>query len=142
MISNEREYKITRSALEKFERAIKHIAHLRRKSKTEPWKLELQENATLSMMEDLRIQLKEYEKLKSGKFKLSVLDNVESIPVNLIRARISLGWTQKELAQRIGTTEQQIQKYEASDYKTASLKKVTAIISVFKEEQRHSRPPR
>jgi DNA-binding transcriptional regulator YiaG len=120
VIRNEREYKITRATLEKFGEAIKHIAQLRRKSKIEPWKLGLQENATLSMIEDLKVQLKEYEKLKAGRFKLSVLDNVESIAVNLIRARISLGWTQRDLAERIGTTEQQIQKYEASDYRTAS----------------------
>lgn len=138
MIRNEREYKITRAALGKFEKALTHIVQLRHKSKIEPWKLELQEKATLSMMEDFKIQLKEYEKLKAGRFKLSVLDSFESIPINLIRARISLGWTQRDLAQRIGTTEQQIQKYEASDYKTASLKKVTEIINVFKEEQGHN----
>jgi ribosome-binding protein aMBF1 (putative translation factor) len=92
------------------------------------------------MMEDLKGQLGEYEKLKTGRFELSVLDNVESIPINLIKARISLGWTQRDLAQRIGTTEQQIQKYESSDYKTASLKKVTEIVSAFREEQKHGRP--
>jgi ribosome-binding protein aMBF1 (putative translation factor) len=137
MIRNEREYKISRAALQKFEKAIAHIAKLRQTSKIEPWKLELQKNATLSMMDDLRIQLREFEKLKAGKFKLSIFDNLESIPTNLIKARISLGWTQKDLARRIGTTEQQIQKYEASNYKTASFQKVTEIVTVFKEEQSH-----
>jgi transcriptional regulator with XRE-family HTH domain len=37
---------------------------------------------------------------------------VNSTFVSLIRARIAAGWTLKELAKRLGISEQQVQKYE------------------------------
>jgi transcriptional regulator with XRE-family HTH domain len=64
---------------------------------------------------------------------------VEAIPTSLICARIALGWTQKELAKRLGTTEQQIQKYEATEYESASFRKISEIVSVLKSATQQSR---
>jgi HTH-type transcriptional regulator / antitoxin HipB len=47
----------------------------------------------------LKQEIAEYEELKSG--------NIETLPIALIKA-IVLGMTQKELAEKIGTQEQQI----------------------------------
>jgi ribosome-binding protein aMBF1 (putative translation factor) len=133
MIKNEREYKITKASLAKFESALKQLERLRLKGGKDAQKLKLQEAAAKSMRNELQEQLDEYEQLKCGKFKISALDVVEAIPTNLIRARIALGWTQRDLAQRLGTTEQQIQKYEATDYESASFRKIAEIASILKE---------
>jgi len=57
---------------------------------------------------------------------------VEAIPSSLIRARIAAGWTQKELAKRLGISEQQIQKYESTDYESASFRKINEIATILK----------
>jgi ribosome-binding protein aMBF1 (putative translation factor) len=138
MIKNEREYKITRASVRRFEEALVQLEELREHSTVDPRKITLQEAATTSILLGLQGQLQEYDALKQGGFQLSVLDTVESLPLNLIRARIALGWTQKDLSRRLRTTEQQIQKYEASDYESASLKRIAEIVSVLREQQRRA----
>lgn len=130
MIKNEREYKITKASLAKFEEALAFI--IKSKGTKDAGKLKLQENAARSMLNELKSQIQEYELLKTGNFDLANLDSVDAIPSCLIRARIAVGWTQKELATRLGTTEQQIQKYEATNYESASLRKISQIVTVLK----------
>src|ERR1700733_10763538 len=125
MIKNEREYKITKASLSKFETALKHIAMLQKKGTGDPKKLKLQEAAAKSMLKELNEQLEEYEQIKQGRFELSAFDTVETLPTNLVKARIALGWTQKDLAKKLGTTEQQIQKYESTEYESASLRRIS-----------------
>ncbi len=59
------------------------------------------------------------------------LELLADLPRALIRARISKGLTQKELAERLGIKEQQIQKYEATEYASASLSRVRAVIDAL-----------
>ena len=54
-------------------------------------------------MGDLREQLAEYERLRAGQVKSLALDEVLSqLPATLVRARIARGWTQRDLAERVG----------------------------------------
>jgi ribosome-binding protein aMBF1 (putative translation factor) len=133
MIKNEREYKITKAAAAKLDSSLAGLESPELKRKYSPEKLKLVRDGTNSLVNQLNEQMDEYNRLKRGKFKLSVLDMIETVPSNLIRARISLGWTHKELAERLGTTEQQIQKYEATDYESASFKRVSQIANVLRE---------
>lgn len=133
MIKNEREYKITKASLAKFEQALALVAKLRQNSAQDSAKLKLQEDAGRSMLNELQEQIQEYEQLKSGKFDLTMLDGIDSLPSSLIRARIAVGWTQRELAKRLGTTEQQIQRYEATNYESASFRKISEIADALKE---------
>jgi HTH-type transcriptional regulator / antitoxin HipB len=68
----------------------------------------------------LKQEIAEYEQLKSGKISTFILGSISDLPTTLIKARISTGMTQKELADKIGIQEQQIQRYEASHYSSAS----------------------
>ena len=138
MIKNEREYKITRASVKRFEKSLVHITTLMKDSKIEPAKLKLQEAANKSILAELRKQLVEYDQLKISKFQLSKFDEVETLPNNLVKARIALGWTQKDLANRLKTTEQQIQKYEASNYKSASLGRIIEIVNILKQQHKHA----
>jgi ribosome-binding protein aMBF1 (putative translation factor) len=132
MIKNEREYKITKSFLCKYNAELADIAELRRKRAYDPAKLKVVQDAVKSKRDEYKELVDEYERLRRGKFDMGALDAVEAIPSNLIRARIALGWTQKELARRLGTSEQQIQKYEATDYESASFKKIAEIANVLR----------
>ena len=57
---------------------------------------------------------------------------ISGIATNLIKARIARGLTHKELAQRVGIKEQQIQRYEATDYEAANLSRLQAVASALR----------
>ena len=90
-----------------------------------------QEDAIRSQLEDLESQLREYESLKAGNFELGDLNVVAELPTALIKARIAQGLSQKDLAERLKLKEQQIQRYEATDYATASLARIKEVVEAL-----------
>ena len=56
---------------------------------------------------------------------------VAELPTVLIKARIAQGLSQKDLAERLGLQEQQIQRYEATDYASASLTRIREVVSAL-----------
>jgi transcriptional regulator with XRE-family HTH domain len=130
MIRNERQYRITKSQVEKFELALRQLDETEN-SETHPLLRKAQEDAVRSQLADLRAELEEYEALKSGRFAVPELASVEELPRSLIRARIAAGLSQKELAIRLGLKEQQIQQYEATEYASASLSRVKEVIQAL-----------
>ena len=82
-------------------------------------------------IDELKKQVTDYEKLKTGRMKLPDLQQINEVSDWLVKWRIARGWTQKDLAERLGLAEQQIQRYEKTDYASASLetiKKVAALL--------------
>ena len=75
--------------------------------------------------------MSEYESLKAGEFQLDSLKVVADLPSILIKAWIAQGLSQKGLAERIGLKEQQIQRYEATDYASANLARIKEVASAF-----------
>ena len=129
MIKNERQYRFTKTQVKRFEQTLMEL-----KSRdpegldVHPLLAKAQVDAASSQLADLRKQLREYESLKSGKFDFSELMVVTSLPAMLVKARIARGMTQRDLAERIGLKEQQIQRYEATDYASASLGRIHYVI--------------
>ena len=60
-------------------------------------------------------------------FSLSVLQKLEQLPDMLVEQRELLGLTQRQLAERLGMKEQQIQRYESSRYQAASLRRLIEV---------------
>ncbi|NJM48483.1 MAG: helix-turn-helix transcriptional regulator [Alkalinema sp. RU_4_3] len=56
-----------------------------------------------------------------------VLGVVSDLPEILIEERKRLGLTQRQLAEKIGLKEQQIQRYEATRYQSASLQRLCEV---------------
>ena len=69
-----------------------------------------------SQVEELREQVAAYEALRAGKVSVLQLDSLDSLPDALVRARIAVQLTQRQLAERLGLKEQQIQRYETTRY--------------------------
>lgn len=124
MIKNERQYKITKSQIAKFEASLDDFA-ARRAAGSRLRKLEL--DAMRSQLEELYNEVKRYEELQSAGPQPIHIDSFDELPRALIEARISAGLSQKELAERMELKEQQIQRYEATDYGSASLTRVNEI---------------
>ena len=128
MIKNERQYRITKAQAKRFSQTLADLQ--KRCSESEgihPLIAEAQENAVKSQLKDLKEELREYEILKAGKFPGDELSVVAQLPTVLIKARISRGLSQKDLAERLGLQEQQIQRYEATEYASASLTRIKEV---------------
>src|SRR3972149_1255600 len=128
MITNQRQYRITKAQFEKLKGAI---ADLRRKKDdlagVHPVLIQAQEDALSSQADELRDQLAEFDALATGREKVLDVGSFEELPKALIKARIAAGLSQKELAERLGLKEQQIQRYEASEYASASLSRLREV---------------
>ena len=49
----------------------------------------------------------------------------------LVKARIARGWTQRRLADALGIAEQQVQRYESSGYRSASLARICDVAAAL-----------
>jgi len=128
MIKNERQYKITKHQANKFAEALTILDSVDKRNKKSVM-LKAQADAITSQLGDLNRQIEEYDLLQQHQIKIIKTDSLEDLPRVLVQARIALGLSQRELAERLGIKEQQIQRYESTDYASASL---TRIIEVAK----------
>jgi DNA-binding XRE family transcriptional regulator len=129
MIRNERQYKITKTQIKKFKEALEKFE--KQKSKAHPMLVKAQKDAMKSELAVLEGQVKDYEKLRSGKYKILKDSSFDDLPIELIRARIALGYTQKQLGELVGLKEQQIQRYEETEYTSASFSRLREIINAL-----------
>ena len=127
MIKNDRQYRITKSQAAKLEQALARPEKRGASSKVHPLLLKAQSEALRSQLADLRSEVKQYETLRSGKRTTLIVKSLDNLPQALIQGRIAAGLSQKELAARLGLKEQQIQRYEATDYASASLTRVCEV---------------
>lgn len=128
MIKNERQYRISKAQLAALNDAFSEVSKQPRALN----RLQVaEEEALQSQIQDLQMQVEEYEMLTSGKQKVLSLESFEEFPSALIKARIAAGLSQKQLAERLGVKEQQIQRYESTDYASASLERIQEIINIL-----------
>lgn len=128
MILNERQYKITTKTVRDLTQAL--ASELDDKQSPE-WLHKAHVDAIQSQIDELKSEIKEYELLKSGRKAVFIISDLQNLPLSMIQARITQGMTQADLARRIGLKEQQIQRYESSGYKGASLSRLIEITKVL-----------
>ncbi len=130
IIQNERQYRITKAHLAGFEGGL--VAHDARDPRDLPPNIDpgmpkLMHDAIASEIEELRHQIDHYEKLRDGRITSREITSLRELPTALIEARIAAKLTQRQLAKRIGVAEQQIQRWEASDYSGVNLDRLQNI---------------
>ena len=128
MIKNERQYLITKAQIARFVRTLESLGGDQGVHEVIH---KAQRNAVLSQISDMKAEIHEYESLKAGDFKPDQLKTVNELPVLLIKARIAQGLTQKDLADLLGLKEQQIQRYEATDYASARLSRIREVVGAL-----------
>ena len=133
MIRNERQYRITKSQIAKFEAALADVTE-RSNSGVSARLRNLEQDALGSQLEELREEAAEYERLRSGRRQPVSIPSFDQLPRALVQARIARGWSQRELADRVGLKEQQIQWYEATEYASASLKRIKKVMEALGAE--------
>ena len=133
MIRNERQYWTVKSEVKRFEQILADSKEDR--DDVAPSLVKVRQDATNSQLSELKADLEEYEALKSGRFDFNELMVAIRLPEMLIKARIARGLTQQELGERIGLKVQQIQRYEATDYASASLGRILDVVSGLMSEK-------
>jgi ribosome-binding protein aMBF1 (putative translation factor) len=128
MIKNERQYRITHAQAERFAQALQSA---RERSGVSPLLRKIEQDALRSQLDELREELQEYERLRSGRRRTIAVDSFEDLPRALVQARIAAGLSQKDLAHRLRLKEQQVQRYEASDYASASMSRIRQVMQAL-----------
>lgn len=132
MIKNERQYRITKAQADKFESALAQATErASQRDDIDPLVQLAISDGLRSQLEELKEELAEYESLRSGRRQVVAASTIDELPRALIKARIAARLTQKELGRRVGLKEQQIQRYEATEYAGASLDRVREIMDAL-----------
>lgn len=128
MITNERQYRITRKRAVGFACAIEQFdTSSPERTDVHPRLLRAELEALKSQLADLRQELEEYEQLKSADLSAISVASFDELANGLIKARIAAGLSQRALAERLNLKEQQIQRYEAEGYASASYRRLCEV---------------
>ena len=127
MIRNEQQKSVTKAQIATLAEALE--AAVREKDDMDPRLYEAMVAGIRSQIDDLEHEVEDYEKLKTATA-LS-MNSWQDIARLLIQGRIARGLTQKELAEKLNLKPQQIQKYEATEYEGASLKRVLEVFAAL-----------
>lgn len=128
MIKNDVQYKVTKAQADRFEKALRDLRERAPERFAKNPKLrDVYEASIKSQLEELREQLAEYDALRSGSGARLELSSFDEVPKVLVQARIASGLSQRDLAERLSMKEQQIQRYEATEYASASLTRLKQI---------------
>lgn len=135
MIKNERQYRIASVEAEHFEKALSSRPdRAPHNSETHPDFWTAERDAMREQLAELRAEIEQFEALCSGERTVFMVADLGELPRALIEARIAMGLTQKDLATRIGLPEQAIQRYEATDYASASLERLREVARALSVE--------
>lgn len=132
MIKNDRQAGIVRGRVERLMGVKKEIEErVKALSGDDRALAELEMNAVASEIDRMEEDLTDYQALKEGRAPVGVARTLVDLPRLLIRARIAEGLTHSQLAERLGLKEQQIQRYESTDYESASLSRLIEVATVL-----------
>jgi len=138
VIRNERQYLVTRSERDRLAGELAAVPGLGTSERetselaAPAWVRQASHDAIAAQVMDLDEQIAEYEALRYGAVTTDTeVSDLADLPQALIRARISSKLTQKDLAERLGLREQQVQRYEAGDYAGASISRLQQVMAAL-----------
>ncbi len=124
MIQNEHQYKISQGKIREIEQSLDHL--YKEKESLHPRQFKMRENGLQGTLTEIQEEIKKYDALKEKPMAIEIKSFAE-IPIALIKARIASGMTQKDLAEKLGMKEQQIQRYEANQYGSAGFYRLAEV---------------
>lgn len=132
MITNERQYKITKMQIERFRNALNQFDEIDlARQGIDPVIIAAQRSSLEQQLADLERDIGRFEKLRSGKVRQLPIASITEIGLKLIEARIVQGLSQRELADRLGMKEQQVQRYEQDYYSSANLNRCAEVAAAL-----------
>lgn len=92
---------------------------------------EYSRGSLLSLIGTLEQEVEEYEKLKKGIYELPQNITFVELLQSISKIRISKGLSQQDLANMLGITKQQLNRYEEHNYQNVSIAKINEILEVL-----------
>ncbi len=130
MIKNDRQYEYAKRKLCEFEEDLKAI---RKKYSSNKNKVGLLSQGYVEHITQLKAEIEEYEKMKKAPLpKILRAHDLDEISHQIVRLRLARGFTQAELASRIGCKQSDISRLEREDYQgytIGQLKKIAASLN-------------
>lgn len=130
MIKNQKQAGITREKLEELKQAKSVIETNKDNMDSSKYKLGI--NSFSGLISQLEEELAVYETLTKGSFHVFQPKSLLEIGETLIAARLAQNMSQKQLGEKLGLKEQQIQRYEACDYETAAFHRIIEVARALK----------
>lgn len=130
MITNEVQRRSTEAHLRQFEDALTNL-ETKTGGKKRSKLAQLEIDAVRAQADDLRDELEDYDQLRSGAVSTFEASSLEELATLLIKARIARSWSQRQLADQLEIAEQQVQRYEATGYRSASLARMCDIATAL-----------
>ncbi len=131
MITNERQYKITKNWHKKFSQSLQTLEQQTRPENVHLLLWKAEQDAIKSQLEEFQTDMLAYENLKKGTVRFVPVQSLDNFGIAFIQARIAKGYTQKDLAKELGVKEQQVQQDEENLYASASIRRLTQIAEVL-----------
>ena len=131
MIANERQYRITKAELRRFDETIAAQRQSPPGEGVDPRIHAAIGDSLQSEAEELRSQIQRYEDLRDGRVGRREFDGLRELPIALIEARIVAGMTHRDLAESLGLKQQQIQRWEATFYSGVGLERLQAVVDAL-----------
>ena len=129
MIQNQHQYQVTQNKLKDLEQSSIELEKI--KDTLHPRQYSGRKNSLVRNIDALQREITEYESLKQQQTSIKIT-SIQDLPLALIKARIALGMTQKELADLTGVKEQQVQRDEANQYNSAGFRRITEVADALK----------
>jgi HTH-type transcriptional regulator/antitoxin HigA len=124
MIQNKRQYNVTKKQIETLSEGLD--AAVQEKTDMDQRLYAAMVAGIRSQIDDLQQEVREFEELQNAS--LLHMKSSEDFARVLIQGRVARGLTQNELAKKLNLKPQQIQKYEATQYQGASLKRILDVL--------------
>ena len=124
MIYTDKQYGISSSMLTKLKAAL---AATEAQLPNEEWVQELEIEGLRSQIAEIEADIAHYKLLKAGEISFAKSFSLDALPSMLIQARIASGMSQSDLARSLGLKPQQVQRYEATEYMSASLARLMEV---------------
>lgn len=128
MIKNEKQYKISKKKLQEIK---VNIDEVEKATNLHPLRNKLMMASLLNMQEEISKEVADYELLKKKKFLFLKERLISDLPTLLTEYKIISGLTQKEFSEKLGLKEQQLQRYEADNFKSVSFKNLLRFLDLI-----------
>ena len=134
MIKNARELKHTKGQIERFRAVLAQLDAQNRPADVDPKIYDAYCAGLASQLGSMEHEVSEFEQLRAGSVDWSDLRRAGAQPETLIRARIARRLSEKQLAERVGVTAQQIREWEDNDYDDVEADQRAAIARALEVE--------
>lgn len=130
MIKSDREYTVTKKKIKELSLAIRQLHQEMKEKQISSHLAQAAVAAQESFLLQLQEEVAEYDNLRTGRIP-DYFWNVQNLGLLLIALRIARGYTQTELAQKLGVAPSQVCRDERNDYYGVSLPSVRKIMEAL-----------